>query len=220
MKKYLTQYYAFVALLCCVLIASCDTKKAEIQATPRQNGDAGVKTMENMKTAYKSEKIATAKYEAFSKKAEEEGYHAIAVLYSAASAAENIHAMNSRMVLEDAGDSVPSITAEYKVKTTKVNLYNDINGEAMEATKVYPDFLKTAETANNQIAFLVLSYARKTELKHKLFFQNSLDHIKSKSFIGLPTRYFVCPDCGNTYDEVPKHCDFSLTPKEKFIVFQ
>lgn len=41
--------------------------------------DAGTKTIENMQSAYKGEKTATAKYEAFSKKAEEEGYHNIAL---------------------------------------------------------------------------------------------------------------------------------------------
>lgn len=33
---------------------------------------------------------------------------------------------------------------------------------------MYPDFLKTAEAADNQIAFFSLTYAKRTELKHKL----------------------------------------------------
>lgn len=34
---------------------------------------------------------------------------------------------------------------------------------------MYPDFLKTAEIADNKIAVLSLTYAMKTELKHKYF---------------------------------------------------
>jgi rubrerythrin len=170
---------------------------------------------------YKGEKTATAKYEAFSKKAEEEGYHNIALLYNAVLAAENVHAINHKAVIEDAGATVPIITLEYKVKTTKENLSDDINGEAYEAKTMYPDFLKTAEIADNQTAFLSLTYAMKTELKHKFFFEQALGNINSNILNSLPSKYFVCPACGNTYATTPpKHCDFSLTERDKFIVFQ
>jgi rubrerythrin len=183
--------------------------------------EAETKTLENMQAAYKGEKTATAKYEAFSKKAEEEGFHNIALLYNAVSAAENIHATNHKAVIEDAGASVPLITPEYKVKTTKENLNEDVKGEAYEAKTMYPDFINTAETANNQIAVLSLSYAMKTEAKHKIFFEQALGDINSNTLNSLPTKYFVGPACGDTYaNSAPKHCDFSLTEREKFIVFE
>ncbi len=202
-------------------INACDTKKAETQQTTQAHMNASTKTIENMQSAYKGEMTATAKYEAFSKKAEAEGYHNIALLYNAASAAENIHAINHKAVIEDAGATVPVITPEYKVKTTKENLYDDINGEAHEAKTMYPAFLKTAEAAENQLALLSLTYAIKTELKHKFFFEQALGDINSNTLNSLPSKYFVCPACGNTYaTTAPKHCDFSLTDKDKFITFQ
>jgi rubrerythrin len=182
--------------------------------------DAVTKTIENMQSAYKGEMTATAKYEAFSKKAEAEGYHNIALLYKAVSAAENIHATNHKAVIEDSGATVPIILPEYKVKTTKENLFDDINGEAYEAKTMYPDFLKTAAIADNQIAILSLTYAMKTELKHTLFFEQALGGITSNSVNSLPAKYFVCPACGNTYAKAPKHCDFSLTNSDEFIIFQ
>lgn len=220
MKKLFLNYSLIIATICCLVITSCDNKKTEVKTTTKEHMDAGTKTIENMQSAYKGEKTATAKYEAFSKKAEEEGYHNIALLYNAVSAAENIHAINHKAVIEDAGGTVPIITPEYKVKTTKENLSDDINGEAYEAKTMYPDFLKTAETADNQIAFLSLTYAMKTELKHKFFFEQALGDINSNTLNSLPSKYFVCPACGNTYTTAPKHCDFSLTEREKFIVFQ
>lgn len=204
----------------CLVLSSCDNKKTEVKTITKENMEAGTKTIENMQAAYKGEMTATAKYEAFSRKAEEEGYHTIALLYNAVSAAENIHAINHKTVIEDAGSSVPAITPEYKVKSTKENLYDDISGEAYEAKTMYPDFLKTAEKAGNQIAFLSLTYAMKTELKHKFFFEQALGGINNNTLNSLPTKYFVCPACGNTYATAPKHCDFSLTDREKFIVFQ
>lgn len=220
MKKLILNYSLIIATIGCLVITSCDNKKTDVKTTTKEHMDAGTKTIENMQSAYKGEKTATAKYEAFSKKAEEEGYHNIALLYNAVSAAENIHAINHKAVIEDAGGTVPVISPEYKVKTTKENLSDDIYGEAYEAKTMYPDFLKTAETADNQIAFLSLTYAMKTELKHKYFFEQALGDINSNTLNSLPSKYFVCPACGNTYTTAPKHCDFSLTDREKFIVFQ
>ncbi len=146
--------------------------------------------------------------------------HSIAVLYNAVSVAESIHARNHKAVIEDAGATVPVITPEFTVKGTKENLSDDIDGEAYEAKTMYPNFLKAAETADNQTDFLSLTYAMKTELKHKFFFEQALGDINSNTLKSLPSKYFVCPDCGNTYTDAPKHCDFSLTEREKFIVFQ
>jgi rubrerythrin len=221
MKKLFLIYLLIIATLNFLVLTSCDNKKAEVKTTTKQHMDAETKTIENMQAAYKGEKTATAKYEAFSKKAEEEGYHYIALLYNAVSAAENIHAINHKAVIEDAGATVPIITPEYNVKTTKENLHDDIEGEAYEAKSMYPDFLKTAETAGNQIAFLSLTYAMKTELKHKFFFEQVLANINSNTLNSMPSIYFVCPVCGNTYgNSAPKHCDFSLTDRDKFIIFQ
>ncbi len=223
MKKLFLSYSLFLTTIGCLVITSCDNGKkiSELKTTNKEHMDAGTKTIENMQAAYKGEKTATAKYEAFSKKAEEEGFHNIALLYNAVSAAENIHATNHKAVIEDAGGKILTITPEYKVKTTKENLHDDIDGEAYEAKTMYPDFLKTAETAGNQIAFLSLTYAMKTELKHKFFFEQVLGDINSNTLNSLPSKYFVCPACGNTYaNTAPKHCDFSLTNREEFIVFQ
>jgi rubrerythrin len=222
MKKLFQFYSLLFTTIGYLIVISCNNneKKKEVKSTTKEHMEAGTKTIENMQTAYKGERTATAKYEAFSKKAEEEGFHNIALLYKAVSAAENIHAINHKAVIEDAGATVPIIVPDYKIKTTKENLYDDINGEAYEAKTMYPDFLKTAEIADNQIAFLSLTYAMKTELKHKYFFEKALGDINSNTLNSLPSKYFVCPACGNTYTTVPKHCDFSLTDKEKFFIFE
>ena len=122
MKKLFLNYSLFLTTISCLILTSCnnDKKTSAVKTTTKEHMDAGTKTIENMQSAYKGEKTATAKYEAFSKKAEEEGYHNIALLYNAVSAAENIHATNHKAVIEDAGGTIPTITPDYKVKTTKV----------------------------------------------------------------------------------------------------
>lgn len=203
-----------------VLCACNNATPVTTPPTTAQTDNAKAKTLDNMKAAYQGERTATAKYAAFSAKAEQEGLHHVAILYNAVSAAENIHATNHKAVIEDAGGVVTEVKPDFTVKTTKENLHDDIEGEAYEATKMYPNFLKSAESAGNEPALLSLNYAMKTERKHKTFFEQALGDINSNTLGSLPAKYFVCPACGNTYTMLPKHCDFSLTEGSSFIKFE
>lgn len=115
------------------------------------SSNAKSKTTDNLQAAFKGETTASAKYAAYSKKAEQEGQHEIALLFKAASIAENIHANNHKAVLQESNNSVPVIKPEYSVKSTKENLEDAIKGETYEVTTMYPDFLTTANEADNQI---------------------------------------------------------------------
>jgi len=188
------------------------------QVLDTSEANAKLKTIENMKTAFKDEVTATAKYAAYSKKAAEEGFPPVALLYKAVSNAENIQANNHKEVLQEASAAIPIIIPSFVVKTTKENLHNDIDNEANEARSVYPSYLKVAEEANNQLAHTSILYAMETEKKHKIFFEKALGDINSNTLKTMPSLYFVCPICGNTYEATaPKRCDFSFTSSDKFI---
>jgi rubrerythrin len=62
-----------------------------------------------MKDAFTGETTASAKYAAFAQKAEQEGYHEIAMLFKAASKSEKVHATNHKAVLTEAGQAVPEV---------------------------------------------------------------------------------------------------------------
>jgi rubrerythrin len=180
--------------------------------------DANAKTIANMQAAFKGETTASAKYAAYSKKAEQEGYHEIALLYKAASTAENIHANNHKAVLQESGVTVPVIKPEFTVKSTKENLEDAIKGETYEVTTMYPDFLTTANEAGNQIAVMSLTYAYKTEKKHKVMYENALAALQNNTVKSLPSVFYVCSTCGNTYENTaPARCGISMTSSEKFI---
>lgn len=173
---------------------------------------------ENMKDAFKGETTASAKYAAYSKKAEEEGYHEIALLFKAASASEKIHANNHRAVLREGDQQVPSFTPEFTVKSTKENLKDAIAGETYEITTMYPEFIVNANKAGNQFSLISLNYAYKTEQKHKPLYEKALAALESNNVKSLPSVYYVCPTCGNTYDtKAPSRCGISMTGSEKFI---
>ena len=180
--------------------------------------DAQIKTTDDLLAAFKGETTASAKYAAYSKKAEQEGFHQIALLFKAASAAEKIHANNHKAVLEDAGTKVGAINPEFTVKSTKENLLDAIKGESYEASTMYPEFLKDAETAGNQMALLTLNYAFKTEKKHHGLYENALTALENNNVKSLSTLYYVCPTCGNTYEaSPPSRCGICMTSSEKYI---
>lgn len=180
--------------------------------------DANSKTTKNLQAAFKGETTASAKYAAYSKKAEQEGYHQIALLFKAASTAENIHANNHKAVLQESGVSVPVIKPEFTVKSTKENLQDAIAGETYEATTMYPEFLTAANEAGNQLAMISLNYAYKTEKKHKVFYEAALAALQNNTVKSLPTVFYVCPTCGNTYETTaPARCGISMTSGEKFL---
>jgi len=64
---------------------------------------ANSKTIENLKAAFKGESTASAKYAAFAEKAKAEGYTQIAIMFTATSKAEAVHAANHKSVLVKLG---------------------------------------------------------------------------------------------------------------------
>jgi rubrerythrin len=214
----------FVAIASIVVFQSFISytgSKAELNknsSLPAAVADAKTITFQNLQDAFKGESNASAKYEAYSKKAEQEGYHEIAMLFKAASASEKIHANNHKAVLGESGQNVPEIKPEFTVKSTKENLKDAITGEGYEVNTMYPEFMTNANTASNQYALVSLNYAYKTEQKHKVFYEKALAALEANTVKSLPAVYFVCPTCGNTYDAAaPKRCGISMTGGEKFI---
>ena len=188
-------------------------KKASLKTT-----DANTATANNLLTAFAGETTASAKYAAYSKKAQEEGLTQIAMLFKATSASEKIHANNHRSVLEDMGVAIPDVKPQYSIKTTQENLKDAIAGESYEIATMYPEFLTAANAADNQLALTSLNYAFRTEQKHKPLYEKALAALQGNQVGTLSAQYFVCPTCGNTYDTVPpKRCRISMTDSERFL---
>jgi rubrerythrin len=224
MKKLVIMLTAIV--ITGTLFNSCkneSNKESELQKPVAQVAemsvvDATASTINNMQAAFKGETTASAKYEAYSKKAEEEGHHEIAMLFHAASMAENIHANNHKVVLEEAGQTVPEIVPEFTVKSTKENLEDAVTGESYESNSMYPGFMVTAKAAKNEMAGMSLNYAYRTELKHLEMYKEALAALIDNNDKSLPSVYYICPTCGNTYQTTtPKRCGTSMTSAEKFM---
>ncbi|MEI7595258.1 MAG: ferritin family protein [Bacteroidota bacterium] len=178
-----------------------------------------VKTIENLKAGIKGETTASAKYDAFAKKANEEGFDTIAKLFMAASKAEAIHAANHLKVLEGLGEKMEDFKPEFEVKTTAENLQAAIDGETYEVSTMYVKFLDDAKTEKVEQATESFTWAFETEKKHQDFYSKALTALNNKTENALPFEYAVCPFCGNTYDfaNADNNCSFCKASKEKFI---
>lgn len=178
-------------------------------------------TIKDLKAAITGESTASAKYAAYAKKAKEEGYAKVALLFEAASKSESIHAGNHRAALEQLGETMGKVTPKYEVKSTKENLKDAIKGESYEVATMYPGFIKTANNNQVNIALISFNYAFQTEKKHKVLYQHALDMLNAGKVNTLASKYMVCPTCGNTYDgEAPNRCGISMTPKDRFITIE
>ena len=165
------------------------------------------KTDDNLKAAFAGESQANRMYLAFAKKAEEEGFPQIAMLFKAAAQAETVHALNHLRVMG-------------QVKTTADNLGTAVSGETYEFKKMYPEFIADAEKDGNKRAENSFDYANKVEQIHAALYQKALDTLKNKGQTG-EADYYVCPVCGNTFEgSTPDVCPICATSKEKFMKIQ
>ena len=198
--------------------ATTEVSNDSLSTTNVGEKDAQKLVIQNMHDAYKGETTAHFKYAAYSKKANEEGHFEIALLFKAASGAELIHANNHKVVLQRLGESIPEITPEFTVKSTKENLKDAIEGESYEFNKMYPEFIKNANTAGNYMAQISLTYAYKVEKKHRDFYIAALAALESGKDHDLAKLYYLCPTCGNTYATIaPSRCEISMTDSKLFI---
>lgn len=197
----------FIAVVSLLALTGCTSKNA--------------KTIENIKFGIETETTASVMYAAFAQKAIAEGHDTIARLFEAASKAEAIHASNHAAVLKTFKATMGEFTPEFEVKTTAENLQTAIDRETHEVNSMYPMFLKDAKSKKIKIATKKsLTWALETEKKHVQLFTKALEAFNANAENMLPFEYFVCPVCGETYNntDVKENCVLCMTSNLLYIV--
>jgi len=179
-------------------------------------------TLENLMEAYNGESNAHAKYLAYAKKAEEEGYVPVASLFRAAARAEEIHAANHAKVIKKLGGEPKAEIKLPEINSTKENLLAAVAGESYERDKMYPAFLTRAREDRNRDALRSFNYARTAEAEHAKLYKaaaENIDRLKSDE----KATYKVCSVCGYTVTEKDftfEKCPSCFNPKEKYETVQ
>jgi len=176
------------------------------------------KTIANLKAVYQHGLNCSIKYATYAAKAKEEGYPQIATLFSATSQSETIHYKHAETALEKLGIDMAIEIPSYKAKSTSENLQDAIDEETAKALN-YPGYIASAKEENVMEAIRTFGWASNTEKKHIDFYKTALDALKAKKLETLASFYWICPKCGNTFNEaVPQEkCPFCYTPREKYI---
>lgn len=173
-------------------------------------------TLDNLMTAYDGESNARARYLEFAKKADEEGYGAVASLFRAAAEAEKIHLERHAGIIKSLGGEAKAVIETPVVKTTKENLESAVAGETYENKTMYPEFLKQAEKEKIAEAIDAFEDAGAAEGVHANLYKNALANLDKMK--GPKKEFFVCPLCGNVVDSLPGlACPICMTDTNKFI---
>jgi rubrerythrin len=201
-----------------IVLAACFAGALATAVTGQEKPAAAAakkSTLDNLQAAFDGESNASAKYAAFAKKADEEGYGQVASLFRAASKAEEIHAKNHAEVIRKMGGTPKADVKAPEVKGTKENLEAALKGETYEKDTMYPEFLAQARADSNREAVRTLNFAKVVEAEHaKLYAEVLKDLAKWK---GGKKDFFVCQECGNTVTTITfEKCPVCYSPRDKF----
>ena len=175
------------------------------------------KTLANLQEAFNGESNAHAKYLAFARKAQEEGYGQVASLFRAAARAEEIHSRNHAKVIESLGAVPVAKVAGPVVKSTRENLEAAIQGETYERDTMYPDFLATARSEGNRDALRTFNLAKTAEAEHAKLYAEALKNLAQLKGSRAVT-YYVCTVCGYTTMKLDfAKCPSCFTSKDDYV---
>ncbi len=193
-----------------ILIAVTLIVAATVTASPANAGT----TIENLQAAFNGESNAHARYLAFAKKADQEGYAGAASLFRAAAQAEQVHADNHAVVIRKMGAEPKAKIEPADVKSTLENLQAAIKGESYERDTMYPEFIAKARADRNKDAIRTFQYARTAEAEHAKFYtaaHENPDQFKAKR------TFYVCNVCGYTTDNMDfAKCISCFNPKDRY----
>jgi len=177
---------------------------------------AGLKTLNNLMAAYDGESNAHARYLEFAKKADEEGYGAVASLFRAAANAEAVHAKYHANVIKKLGGTPKADVKAPEVKTTKENLEAALKGESYERDVMYPDFIKAATEEKQKKALRGFNLAKNAEAGHAEWYSQALANLEA--WKGGKKDFFVCQECGLTLAALPAgKCPLCFAPVKKYM---
>jgi len=171
-------------------------------------------TLENLMAAFNGESNANARYAAFAKKADEEGFAGAASLFRAAARAEQVHADGHAAVIKTLGGQAKPDIKPPQVKSTKENLQAALDGETYERDTMYPDFIAVAKKENNKDALRSFNFALTAETEHAKLYGDALKNLDSWK---TAKTFYVCSVCGYTTTKLDfEKCPSCFSPKDQY----
>lgn len=200
-----------------LLSAAAAEKKASSGAavltpTPPEVHD----TATNIQAAFEREMNAKSTYVELAKKADREGYPAVARLFRACARAEQAHADRCvQAIASTGGTEARAHLGRPQVGPTEENLKTSIEQERYEVDAFYPPLIERARAENQTMAVRSLTFAHAAEREHVELLTAALEHM------GDPpgkSPYYVCTFCGKTVTALDfDKCPNCFTAAKKFV---
>ena len=176
----------------------------------------GSQTEKNLLKAFAGESQARNRYTYFSSVARNEGYEQIAAIFLDTADNEKEHAKVFFNYLE--GGDV-EITAAYpagKIKSTVENLDAAAAGEAMEYSKIYPEFERVAREEGFEDIANSFKEIGEVEEQHERRYNKLLKNLAEGRVFKKPQPVkWRCRNCGYVHEgpEAPKECPACKHPQ-------
>ena len=172
-------------------------------------------TLANLLIIYNGDNNAQARYLAFAKKADEEGYGKVASLFRAAARAEQVHYESYAKVIKELG-GVPKASVETPVvNSTRENLETALKGESYESKTICPQFLEQAKKEGVKSAIKPLGGAQAAEAVHVVLYEDAIKNLDA--WKGANKTFYVCLVCGYIMEKlVGVACPVCATPTKLF----
>jgi rubrerythrin len=160
---------------------------------------------EAVERALVNERQAVARYEAFARKAQEEGYAGAATLFRAQAQAERTHGERFAAILRDNDVALPpeeeAITQD--AGTTGDNLRNAAASEKAERDGLYREAIETCNRHNAADIAKIFDQTRDSEVEHGNLCSAAARDLESMKDAKT---YYVCGKCGYTTDVKLPYC--------------
>ena len=179
---------------------------------PPPIGDTGA----NLQVVFETEVNARQHYLLAARIAEFENYPAVARLFRACAAAEQVHADRAvQAIAWTSGAEAHAALGRPIGGTTRELLEMAIADEQYQVEQFYPPLIARARAEHRAMAVRSLVFALATERQH----QRLLSAAQAGLTLGASgTPLFVCPYCGRTVERVDfTKCPNCFTPASKFI---
>ena len=178
-------------------------------------------TAENLRSAFGGESQAYQRYQVWGKKAEEEGYPNVGLLFKAIAYAEQVHAGNHFEVHSNiSGDFLVASGAGFGLGSTAENLEGAIAGEKFEIEQMYPSYELVAKDQKENDAVRSFHYAVEAEKIHAELYSEAKEAVEAGNDYELEY-VSVCEVCGHTVkDDTPDKCPVCGAKKDEFKEFK
>lgn len=177
---------------------------------------------ESLQSRISGEMVQAAKFEAFAKKASEDGQNSTAAVFQALAKSESILASKMTTLLEELGEKPLELSPKFEIKSTQENIDETVLTLSMEASSIYPVIIDTLTSVKSEEALNIFKVAAQIKSKQSEIFSNYANQLRLATEPAQVFTFGVCGVCGNIYDmaKVDDICSICKEPKEKFIIFK